>query len=696
MCSANCAQVIARLESEVESWKKRCLEKEDKLKSFLNKDQIDSLGQFSNVRKWSNETIIKALKLRFSLGVHGYKRLSETGYPTPAYSTLTYRMREYKLDYGIFNELNEPLKVKLAEMDENDRFCVISIDEMVISSQKTFDKHGKRLLGSVTTDDSGADGKKLMIALIRGLKNNWKQVIGAHITPVSVRPEAMQKFLYEVLDFCIDNGLRPIALASDMGNENRALWKKLGLRIQRRGLRMNTFTYRDHIIHGMPDVCHIIKNLKCCMLNAKSVIKLPEEFCSAHNLPNNIVNGTYIKKLWSEENHNELRLLPHLKREDIFPDNFQKMHVGAAVRFFSLKTAAAIETAIETNLLPEDARTTAFFIRMIENWFSVMSSRELKKSITKRNKEQKYNMLETMINVIENTEFGDPGKSSCWRPLNTGIIMASLSFISICEILFAENYAFVLGSRLTQDAAENIFSQIRRKAGQTPTAFQCLQALKSITVSQYISDVKNSNYFDAGDFFLLDFFSKTSKYQNERVANRTAAYSIRSKLLPQTQFETTPLEEAVKHFTIVELNTLYYIAGSTTNVLLKKVCDSCCEFLKRTDSINVSGKMKIFKTRLTKGGLKDPSYEVLSLIFNCEIIHNNLRQFILKQNSYDVIISRIVNEVNITFPICGCNLKYEAIEHFFVIRSYCIVNLSVNLKRKAVYGSASAKKKKIQ
>lgn len=35
----------------------------------------------------------------------------------------------------------------------------------------------------------------------------------------------------------------------------------------------------------------------------------------------------------------ELRSLHHLNRDDIFPDNFQKMNVGAAIRFFSLKTA---------------------------------------------------------------------------------------------------------------------------------------------------------------------------------------------------------------------------------------------------------------------------------------------------------------------------------------------------------------------
>lgn len=62
----------------------------------------------------------------------------------------------------------------------------------------------------------------------------------------------------------------------------------------------------------------------------------------------------------------ELRLLHHLKREDIFPDDFQKMHVGAAIRFFSMQTVAAIQVAVKLqNILPENALSTAAFIKLV-------------------------------------------------------------------------------------------------------------------------------------------------------------------------------------------------------------------------------------------------------------------------------------------------------------------------------------------
>lgn len=87
--------------------------------------------------------------------------------------------------------------------------------------------------------------------------------------------------------------------------------------------------------------------------------------------------------------YEELRLLHHLKREDIYPNYFQKMNVGSAVRFFSLKTAAAVETAVNCKLLPKDALTTAHCIRLIHEWFSLTSSKLRKTSITKKKQGQK-------------------------------------------------------------------------------------------------------------------------------------------------------------------------------------------------------------------------------------------------------------------------------------------------------------------
>lgn len=89
------------------------------------------------------------------------------------------------------------------------------------------------------------------------------------------------------------------------------------------------------------------------------------------------------------------------------------MNVGAAIRFFSLKTASALEIAVKENLLPKDVLSTAAFIRLIYEWFSLVSSQTRKASITLRNCDQKYIFLHRIIDIFRETVF-----EKNWKPLN--------------------------------------------------------------------------------------------------------------------------------------------------------------------------------------------------------------------------------------------------------------------------------------
>lgn len=194
-----------------------------------------------------------------------------------------------------------------------------------------------------------------------------------------------------------------------MGNENRSLWTDFGVSVHKEGLRCTHIRTSPNNIYFMADVCHLLKNLKAAKLN--NFIELPKYYCEKNNLPSQRVDVSYVEVLRNGEvdKKKELRSLYHLNYEDLFPDNYQKMNVGAAVRFFSLKTAAAIEYAVEMNVLPKVALTKAHFIRLIESWFSLINSRLRKTSITKKNCEQKYDFLENIIAIAET-----------WKPLNIG------------------------------------------------------------------------------------------------------------------------------------------------------------------------------------------------------------------------------------------------------------------------------------
>lgn len=64
--------------------------------------------------KWSDNTIVKALKLRLSCGSRGYSVLQELGQPLPSERTLQRRLEGYKFAAGILHEMLRPLEVKVS------------------------------------------------------------------------------------------------------------------------------------------------------------------------------------------------------------------------------------------------------------------------------------------------------------------------------------------------------------------------------------------------------------------------------------------------------------------------------------------------------------------------------------------------------------------------------------------------------
>lgn len=134
--------------------------------------------------------------------------------------------------------------------------------------------------------------------------------------------------------------------------------------------------------------------------------------------------------------------------------------------------------------------------------------------ITCRNKTIRLEFLKQVVEIFHNISIG-----TGWKPLNTGMILSTMSICNISEMLIQDGYKFVLLHRFTQDALENVFSQIRRKAGSHPSAMQCLRALKLITVSQFVSDVKRSSYLSDSDEFLLEQFKAKKLPMPEHLSN---------------------------------------------------------------------------------------------------------------------------------------------------------------------------------
>lgn len=63
--------------------------------------------------KWSNETIIKALKLKFQCGTSGYEEFLRQGLAYPSVRILQRKLQNLNFDSGILSEVFDFLKLEM-------------------------------------------------------------------------------------------------------------------------------------------------------------------------------------------------------------------------------------------------------------------------------------------------------------------------------------------------------------------------------------------------------------------------------------------------------------------------------------------------------------------------------------------------------------------------------------------------------
>jgi hypothetical protein len=120
--------------------------------------------------------------------------------------------------------------------------------------------------------------------------------------------------------------------------------------------------------------------------------------------------------------------------------------------------------------------------------------------------------LQSVITLFDQISVGNRG---VWKPIQTGVILSTLSVLELQDRLInSGNFKFLLTSRLTQDCLENLFSCVRSK-NPTPTPLELKNNLRLLTVAQYLKGAENGSYdLDEGGFE-ADFLVDHSKVQVE-------------------------------------------------------------------------------------------------------------------------------------------------------------------------------------
>lgn len=88
-------------------------------------------------------------------------------------------------------------------------------------------------------------------------------------------------------------------------------------------------------------------------------IKVALTIVQSEGLPCNEVRFRYLEILEESQRRYQLKLAPNITVDILKPSNFNKMNVAAAAHIFSERTAAALETLVQLQIMERDALTTA-------------------------------------------------------------------------------------------------------------------------------------------------------------------------------------------------------------------------------------------------------------------------------------------------------------------------------------------------
>lgn len=174
--------------------------------------------------RWTNLQVKKALQLKFACGTTGYKLLLAQNYELPSISLLYKRSASFQFLPGIITEVFELLKIKAQQMQEEERRCVLTLDEMTLKVGYNLDIKSGCCYGEVTLPGHTGDATKALAFMLGGISLHWKQTVAYYYTPNSVDGTVFGPIIKEIITKACEVGLDVRAVVNDMGGANQKMW----------------------------------------------------------------------------------------------------------------------------------------------------------------------------------------------------------------------------------------------------------------------------------------------------------------------------------------------------------------------------------------------------------------------------------------------------------------------------------------
>lgn len=356
------------------------LEQLGKANSELLKRHVSKAGGSSLPERYSAELRASALTLRFySPRAYNYvRKVFNTCLPHPR--TL---VKWYSPVYGLpgfSNETMNALRVKAAEREKSGRpiMCSLVLDEMAVRQHVEWDGkryHGYVDIGSGADDDSLPVAKDALTFMIVAINDNWKLPVEYFLIE-GVNGAQKTRLVHQYLTLVHDTCVKVVSITFDGAAANLTMAKNLGCQFDTGRPLKTSFPHpiTGEYISVFLDPWHMIKLVRNTFWENKVLVD-HEEYQ---------VKWDLIEKFNYLQVKEGLHLANKLHSTHINWKN-QPINVRLAALVFSPSVADA---SVECQKLspPRFCYTTATirFIRLINNLFDVLNSRNMRQKSWKK------------------------------------------------------------------------------------------------------------------------------------------------------------------------------------------------------------------------------------------------------------------------------------------------------------------------
>lgn len=371
------------------------------------------------------------------------------------------------------------------------------------------------------------------------------------------------------------------------------------------------------------------------------------------------VSLEHVRLACAIDDKHKLKLMPHLKTRDLGPNHFEKMNVASAHALLHHSTAAALRYLVSKALLPNSALTTAFFIDRVFFWFTIMTSRTRKTALSDlcpQKADDAKQFLIDFIALFSGLTIVDKTGKGAWKPVQTGAVLSTVSALALRQCYITElGFKFLMLSRLSQDALENLFSSIRFKT-PVPRAREFKSTFRVIVLAQFSQPSQNGSYSidDSHDLLL---FLRDKDLSAELKENASQIVDVDDGIFELCQEEQDSLE---------------YFSGYVAYAVIHKhkLCRTC--HLSVIDSSREVPELLALKCYAQHGRnpLRVPSQPLVRLMQAAENLFRANEANLLNSKCNIQGLKEAVSEradLIQEFPPCH-SVAEKALSHFFLCR----------------------------